>query len=320
MQSPGAAEPQPAPAARRAEAVTSKPLWQRALEWILCRIAALPLVWLHRLGTALGRAIFLFSRRTRTRIIDNIRRAGIVGRDRDEIIRLARRCADELGKGMLEVLPLWLGRSEEMLAHAHLDHSWDVARSIVDAGKGAIFLTPHLGNFEIAGQFLAHNTTVTIMYRQPRMAWLDPILRDGRAQGGATVTTADTRGVRALLKALRRGEAIGLLPDQVPARGHGIMVDFFGRPAYTTNLIGKLQRASGSPIIFICARRLPASEGFAITFEMLRESLPDDDAASARALNAIQEDLIRRNPEQYLWSYNRYKNPVQASAAPGSGE
>ena len=98
------------------------------------------------------------------------------------------------------------------------------------------------------------------------------------------------------------------------------MVDFFGKPAYTTNLIGKLQRASGSPIIFICARRLAGSGGFAITFEPLREPLPEDDAESAKALNAIQEDLIRRNPEQYLWSYNRYKNPVPDRQTPGAAE
>ncbi|MEO8137712.1 MAG: lysophospholipid acyltransferase family protein [Betaproteobacteria bacterium] len=306
--------------AARVVGVKSRPLWQRFAEWTLRRLAGLPFAWLHRLGALVGRAIFLFSPRTRARIVDNIRDAGIVGGDERPVLRLARSCAEELGKGLLEILPMWFGRSEDMLARVQLDDSWPLARSIAAAGHGAIFLTPHLGNFEIAGQFLAHNMKVTLMYRPPRIAWLDPVLRHGRTQGRASMTTADTRGVRALLKALRRGEAIGLLPDQVPARGHGIAADFFGRPAYTSTLIGKLQQASGSPVIFICVTRLRAAKGFAITFQPLPQPLPHDDAASARALNAIQEELIRRNPEQYLWSYNRHKNPIALAGPPKPGD
>ena len=293
----------------------ARPLWQRFAEWSLRRVARFPYAWLHPLGTLLGRLIFVFARRTRQRIVDNIRSAGVAGGDERVVRAMARRCAEELGKGLLEILPLWFGRSKDLLGRIELDESWPEARAIAQAGRGAIFLTPHLGNFEIAGQFLAHNFEVTIMYRPPRIRWLDPLLRQGRAQGRATMTTADTRGVRALLKALRRGEVIGLLPDQVPARGHGVLVDFFGRPAYTSTLIGKLQEASGSPVIFLCAARLPGGQGFRITFEPLRTPLPHGDTDSARALNAIQEDIIRRFPEQYLWSYNRYKNPIPSAAA-----
>ena len=160
--------------------------------------------------------------------------------------------------------------------------------------------------------FLAYHMAVTIMYRQPRIAWLDPLLRYGRAQGRAQLTTADTRGVRALLKTLKRGDAIGLLPDQVPAQGHGVMADFFGRPAYTTTLIGKLQQATGAAVVVMCTRRLPDAAGFELTFHPIPKALPIDDAAAACVLNAFQEDIIRRCPEQYLWSYNRFKAPVQA--------
>lgn len=280
-------------------------------------VARLPFSWLHRIGALGGRAVFSLSRKTRARILVNVRGARIAGDDEEDVQRFARACAVELGKGVMEILPLWFGRAADMMKTIRLDASWDVVQPMLATGKGVMFLTPHLGGFEVAGQFLAHHMRVTIMYRRPRIAWLDPVLRYARAQGQAQLTTADTRGVRALLKALKRGEAIGLLPDQVPARGHGVMADFFGRPAYTTTLIGKLQQATGAPVVVMCTRRLPGAAGFALTFDVLPEPLPVDDTEAARVLNAFQEGIIRRCPEQYLWSYNRFKAPV--GAAPQAG-
>jgi KDO2-lipid IV(A) lauroyltransferase len=286
--------------------------------WLTVRclriLARLPLSWLHRIGALGGRAVFAGSRKMRERLLHNVREAGVAGASEETIVRFARGCAGELGKGALEILPLWFGRAAAVLAGIRLDSSWDAVQPLLGAGNGVIFLTPHLGGFEIAGQFLAYRLPVTIMYRPPRIAWLDSVLRHGRAQGQAQLTTADTRGVRALLKALKRGEAVGLLPDQVPARGHGVMADFFGRPAYTTTLIGKLQQATGAPIVVMCSRRLPDAAGFDMTFHQLPEALPIDDAKAARELNMFLEGIIRRCPEQYLWSYNRFKAPVSAAA------
>jgi len=284
---------------------------------LLRTVALLPLSWLHRIGAFGGRAVYACSPKIRERMLENIRDAGIAGTDRAGVERFAHACAVELGKGVMEILPLWFGRAADMMGIIRLDASWDAVQPLLGAGKGVIFLTPHLGGFEVAGQFLAYHMKVTIMYRQPRLAWLDPVLRYGRAQGRAQLTTADTRGVRALLKALRRGEAIGLLPDQVPAQGHGILADFFGRPAYTTTLIGKLQQATGAPVVVMCTRRLPRAAGFELTFHTLPAPLPHDDTQSARALNAFQEDIIRRCPEQYLWSYNRFKTPSEAPPQSG---
>jgi KDO2-lipid IV(A) lauroyltransferase len=288
------------------------PFWTWLVVLSLRTMARLPFAWLHWMGAIGGRAVFICSRKTRERMLKNVRDARIAGDREEDVVRFARASAVELGKSALELLPLWFGRAADMMARVRLDQSWDVVQPLLGAGKGVIFLTSHLGGFEVSGMFLAYHMKVTIMYRQPRIAWLDLLLRYGRAQGQAQLTTADTRGVRALLKALKRGEAIGLLPDQVPALGHGVMVDFFGRPAYTTTLIGKLQQITGAAIVVICARRLPDAAGFELTLHPISKPLPIDDAAAARVLNAFQEDIIRRCPEQYLWSYNRFKTPSQA--------
>jgi KDO2-lipid IV(A) lauroyltransferase len=126
---------------------------------------------------------------------------------------------------------------------------------------------------------------------------------------------ANLGGVRLLLKALRRGEAVGILPDQVPGGGDGIWVDFFGRPAYTMTLVGKLVETTGASVIMTAALRLPDGAGYAIHFTEFDENISGD--GGARALNAAIERLVKLEPSQYLWSYNRYKVPPGAIAPDG---
>jgi len=131
-------------------------------------------------------------------------------------------------------------------------------------------------------------------------------MRSGRERGLARLATADLSGVRLLFKSLKRGEAIGLLPDQVPSQGEGEWVDFFSRPAYTMTLSGRLAQSSGAPVLLVYAERLPHGKGYNLNFE----PLPLDFSKSVpQQINAALERVIAISPAQYLWSYNRYKTP-----------
>jgi KDO2-lipid IV(A) lauroyltransferase len=121
-----------------------------------------------------------------------------------------------------------------------------------------------------------------------------------------------------VLKHLRRGGCSIVLPDQVPGLGDGEWVDFFGRPAYTMTLVGRLQEASGAALVFCFAERLPGAAGFRLHLEALPEALPQDRRESARRVNAMVEKLVRSCPEQYLWGYNRYKRPAGAPPPPSA--
>jgi len=112
--------------------------------------------------------------------------------------------------------------------------------------------------------------------------------------------------VRTLFKALRRGEAIGLLPDQVPAHGEGEWADYFGKPAYTMTLAGRLLESSGARVLLSYVVRRPRGEGYDIHFAPLdlKKDMP-----FTRQINLALEKIIRTCPSQYLWSYNRYKAP-----------
>jgi len=158
------------------------------------------------------------------------------------------------------------------------------------------------------------------MYRPHKMRWFDEMMREGRNRGaapdGTNIAPATMAGVRMLLRFLRRGGCTIVLPDQVPGQGDGEWVEFFGRPAYTMTLVGRLQEASGAALVFCFAERLPNGEGFVLHCDAFGEKLPEDKRESARRVNERVEKLVRQCPKQYLWGYNRYKRPAGAPPPP----
>ena len=170
--------------------------------------------------------------------------------------------------------------------------------------KGVLLLTPHLGCFEVAARCRAKLAPITVLYKPPRQPALRALVEGARAIPGLSAAPANLGGVRTLLRALRRGEIVGLLPDQVPDAGEGEWVPFFGQPAYTMTLPGRLAQTSGAGVCLLVAERLSEGRGWRVHVDAFPES------PTPAALNAAMERLVRRFPEQYLWGYNRYKQPA----------
>lgn len=274
-------------------------------------LSKLPLPVLHALGTTLGWLVFLASPSYRHRLKENIARAGYASSLRASIA--------ESGKSILELTFVWCAPPERVLRSAVIEN-WELAQAALDAQQGVIFLTPHLGCFEIIAQAIAAKTPLTALYRPPRKDVLKPLIEGARARQNLSLAPANLSGVRTLLKDLKKGKAIGLLPDQVPQNGEGVWADFFGKPAYTMTLPAKLQKMTGAPIILSYAERLPHGRGYLIRFVPFNETLGDSAEQQARTINRAMEDLIVRCPAQYFWSYNRYKTPEGVSAPPSAQE
>ena len=191
---------------------------------------------------------------------------------------------------------------------------WELVEAALARRRGIIFLTPHLGCFEITAQYYAWRapagTPLTALYRAPKKKAIEPLMLAGRDRPNLRLASADLRGVRVLLRALRKGEAIGILPDQAPGVGEGEWADFFGRPAYTMTLVGRLAAASEAQVILAFAERLPRGRGYHLHLQPMPERLAGE--SPERALNRALEELIRRCPAQYTWGYNRYKVPAGA--------
>jgi Kdo2-lipid IVA lauroyltransferase/acyltransferase len=284
------------------------------LAFLLRLLARLPLRWLHWLGVMAGSLVYLMSPRYARRLSDNLAASG-VARDPAELAGMRRRVVAELGRSALELPAIWFRPPEQADALMRRVEGWDLVDAARAAGRGILFLTPHIGCFEIAALHAARRLPITILYRPPKLAWLEPLLRAGRTGGLGTLAPTTLTGVRRLLKALRAGEGVGLLPDQVPGVGEGVWAPFFGRPAFTMTLVGRLQKATDCVVLLAFARRLPRGAGFVMTLEALEGDLAAADGAAR--LNAAVERVVRRCPEQYLWSYNRYKAPRRAPPRPG---
>jgi KDO2-lipid IV(A) lauroyltransferase len=263
-------------------------------------LSTLPLPALHALGSALGWIVYLLAPSYRRRLRSNVEAAGFHGSLRAAIA--------ESGKSIVELPFVWCAKPERVARHA-TDENWDYVQSVIDSGRGIVFLTPHLGCFEMCAQQIALRTALTVMYRPPKKAALKPLIEGARARHNLHLAPANLSGVRILAKTLKKGQPIGLLPDQVPQEGEGVWAEFFGRSAYTMTLPAKLAQLGDAAIILVYAERLPRGRGYVVRFVPFEGELSGSAAEQARAINLAMEQLIARCPAQYFWSYNRYKHP-----------
>jgi KDO2-lipid IV(A) lauroyltransferase len=271
----------------------------------------LPLAWLHWLGGWAGWLIYACSSSYRRRLRANLTQAvGVPSR------ALLWQAIAEAGRQAMELPWLWLRPLDEVLAKVRAVHGWEAVDAALREGAGILFITPHLGCFEITAQYCAHaaGKPLSVLYRPPRYRALEPLMQAGRVRGLVTTAPADFSGVRQLLKTLRTHGMVGMLPDQVPGEGEGVWVDFFGRPAWTMTLGARLAEVRGVRAFYIWAERLPRGQGY-----VLHYAAPTETSAGATDLtercavmNREIERLILQCPQQYLWGYNRYKRPRHA--------
>ncbi|RBH41356.1 lysophospholipid acyltransferase family protein, partial [Pseudomonas sp. MWU13-2860] len=168
----------------------------------------------------------------------------------------------------------------------------------LQAGHGIVFVTPHLGSYDIAGRYISSRLPVplTAMYRPPQLSRPEPVMQAGRARGKGKTAPATGAGVRILMKALKSGEATIILPDQVPGNGEGVWAPFFGKPAYTMSLVPRLAQVGGVEVLFFVGERLPHGEGFVVHIESMPQPFSGDKYADCALLNHTVENLIRRFP------------------------
>jgi len=267
-------------------------------------LSRLPLVVLHSLGALAGWAVFIASPNYRALLRANLTRA--VGPKAARALQW--HAAREAGRMALELPAIWCRPIPDMLKLVREVRGLEHLERARAAGSVAV-ITPHLGCFELVGQYAASMAPLTALYRPPRKPALRPLIEAGRGRGMMKLAPADLSGVRQLLRTLKRGENVGLLPDQAPQNGEGVWANFFGEPAYTMTLAARLIDQPGVTALFVWAERLPWGRGYRLHISPLPR-LEGDPAARAAHLNAAMEALILQCPTQYLWGYNRYKTPA----------
>ncbi|MBV8035439.1 lysophospholipid acyltransferase family protein [Roseateles sp.] len=275
-----------------------------------------PLRLLHAIGAVLGWITFLASPTYRQRFRANVVTAGLPW-------AAARPAVAGAGRMVAELPWLWLRPDGELLGKRLRWEGFERLEQAVAAGKGVLLLTPHLGCFEICAQAYAETfgerAPITVLFRPARKEWIRGVVDSSRGRRHLETAPANLAGVRQMIRALRAGRTVGLLPDQVPPEGLGVWSPFFGRPAYTMTLAHRLIQQTGATLVLLWGERLPKGRGYVVHVMEPPVITPELGPEAATAvINAAMESLILKAPGQYLWGYHRYKKPrgLDIGAAP----
>ncbi|HIU84183.1 MAG TPA: lysophospholipid acyltransferase family protein [Candidatus Aphodousia gallistercoris] len=271
-------------------------------------ISRIPLSVLRALSTFLGRMLYRCAPKYRQRIKENLERAGIYSEEMG--LEVAGQQAIQAveapwvwGRGRQAVLKLTRGEAKTV----------ELIDEAVKSGRSIIFLTPHIGCYEVAPMWVAEHwlkesaRQFAVLYRVPRKSYLRSVVGLGRVSENVVPASADLKGVRQIIKILRTGGIVGILPDQVPSHGEGVWVPLFGEQAYTMTF--PLRLASQFKAVVIMAKALRDESGWCIHCKKWDYELTGNAHEDAAAMNRLIEQTVLENPQQYLWSYNRYKCP-----------
>ncbi len=283
------------------------PLWRR--------LGRLPLAWLHRIGRVIGYLYWRLPNRERRTIRINL---ALCFPEWSEARReaLCRETLRQMGCNLMELSAIWFRPPAEVGRLVRRVSGEEHLRR--KPGQGVILLAPHLGCWEIIGVVLPEREIVTSLYRPPRKAELEALIKQARERSGSTLVPTDNQGVRRLYQALQQGGATCILPDQQPQSSRAaVFAPFFGQPALTMLLIQRLVKKTGAKVIVTYAERLPRGEGYHIHYLPAPPGLDDDDPErAAEHLNRGLEQAIRDCPEQYQWAYKRFRAQPDGRPSP----
>lgn len=213
----------------------------------------------------------------------------------------------ETGKTLFEASPMWYWNKDKLFKLIKNIHGEAHLEAALNKKKGVILALPHLGNWELLGLYCSAKYSTTSMYQIPKMTQLDSIVKMGRERFSANLVPTDNRGIRAMLKALKSNELVCILPDQEPSEGSGVFAPFFNIQAYSMTLISRLAKKTNASVLIAYSKRLTQGQGYEITFIPLDKIHTDSLEDSVQYLNSQMEKCIRELPEQYQWSYKRFR-------------
>lgn len=284
----------------------SAPVQAAILKALIRGFAFLPLSLAQSFGALVGWLLWVIPNRLRRTTRGNLERcySDLAPEGRRSI---ARASLIETGKTVAEVGWVWFSSTERLLGRIESVEGEGHVRRALETGRGTLVLVPHLGNWEILSRYLQVNTRVLALYRPPRIAEMDAFIRQARERFGAELVPADRTGMRRIVEALNKGDGLGVLPDQEPLKQHGVFAPFFGVPALTMTLVARLTRKYGAVTVFGYCERT-ARGGFRLRFQPSPDDLDSEDLVKAATqLNYGVEECVRRCPEQYIWSYRRFR-------------
>lgn len=280
---------------------------------ILVITAALPLKFIHILGRGIGKLTWITNSRIR-RITEKNINLCFPEINSEQHTNLVRNILAETGKVILEVGKMWQSSPADALKLVRECENEHLIKQAQQQGRGVILAMPHYGSWELVNLYCAKHYPVTSMYAPQENSQVDHIIQLARQRTGAKLVPTNVNGIRAMSKALKNHQLVAILPDQSP-RDNGQFVDFFGHPCYTMTLLPKLAKKTNAVVLFTYAKRLEDSSGFKLIFRQASQDIATLELDEALIqMNLDVEKLIRETPQQYQWTYKRFKKQPEGSA------
>lgn len=275
--------------------------------YLLSLFARFTLCRCHKIGAVIGWLAYILPTRSRRYATANVR-VCLPQLPKKQQQALVRQSLIETGKTLTETGPMMYWQAEHLERHIKSVHGKGHICQAMNQNNGVIIAFPHIGSWELLSLFCSRHYPMTTLYRPSRLQELDSIVKQGRERFGAQLVPTDARGVRALFEALRKGEVVGILPDQEPPKGSGVFAPFFDVPAYTMTLVSQLARRTGASVIIGYAQRLSHTTGYTIHFHNASPGINDASIdSSVSVMNRDIANCIREIPEQYQWIYKRFR-------------
>lgn len=290
---------------------------------IIRLLGMIPLAQAQGIGRLLGR--WLYARRTRAREVARVNLAAVYphqsAAEREQLLR-----ATLLHNGMAgaEMGTFWGRSNDELSGLVRKVHNAGLFQAALADSRGLLILAPHIGNWELLNTYIAAHCNIAIMFKPARNPVFSDWMKKRRENSGAMLVPTTPTGVRTLFKTLQKGGVAGFLPDQEPEERSGLLVPFMGMPALTPRMPFELFQRTGARAIVAACIRLPDAQGFELYFMEPDERLYSGDAEVAcTELNRCVEQVVALAPEQYQWTYKRFKrqgagkpNPYKAAGVP----
>lgn len=275
------------------------------IQIVLRALNRMPLPWLHPLGLRLA-GFMQRNGSTKDRIVQkNIQ---IAFPDLDHLSRagLKQKASVHTACFALESGLIWYGNGRKIDQSVTEVLGWGLVESAITSGRGLLLVGAHLGNWELLNLYCMRQLGLAALYKAPKDPVLNRWIQSARERFGGQLIASGSQSMRQLLRTLKAGGAAGIIADQQPKLGEGVMAPFFGHSALTMTLIGRLANKTGCQVLMASCYRV-MDQGFRIEIHPVDERIRQSDPViSATALNAAIEKSIRVAPEQYLWRYPRY--------------
>ncbi len=273
-------------------------------------LSLLPLFWLRYIGSLVGIVGLKVSKKNAKRLKENLLNAGICTPENIDVV--AQKTAIETGKTVVESLCITWQNSQAQIASLVVEAiNFEAVEEASKLGKAILFITPHLGNFEIVASYTQKRLKkkFTVLYKPSKDKWFTRLMVEGRSRSGLTPVPTTRYGVLAMARALKNGEIAGILPDSVASESDGVWTNFFGKKVFATTLTAKLVKFDNVATFIVAPLRV--KDGFIGNYVPFRTEETDTAKIVQEVYNEL-EKLILMAPTQYYWSYDRFRIPDHA--------